>query len=163
MRQPTIDNGTVVANGGPDFKRAFENQGEQNLLASDYLRDIRSNWSECDKTVRRTGLIVMALSVLFYLIEVHAVRSVSVGGVSLTKLYIVAAFIPVVVAYLGSVVNHNLGRGGWLRELHNCAYRHIWKDFADQELQLTLYPHNLCGKKWKDLVSLSNLTGSSRS
>jgi hypothetical protein len=75
--------------------------------AKDLLSEIRANWREADKELRRAVGLIVLLAVVFDLLGRQAVSEVNVGLVKLSKPEFIQQAIPVIVAYLfGSAATH---------------------------------------------------------
>jgi hypothetical protein len=136
----------------PNFKIAFADQKDSESAAIAYLHDLRSNWSDCEKSASRASVLVTVLGGISVLINERAVRTVGFGGVDVDKLYLVAAAIPPIVGYLGYVISLNMSIVSRLLVIHDAAYRDLQPKFWQEQLHLTLHPVD----SWHSMGTISS-------
>jgi hypothetical protein len=80
-------------------KASFEDESAEYI--EDYLTALRSTWQALTATISRTGLLLVALMTIFYLLTTPGViGSVSLGPFEIDDPLIIQKSIPIVVAYL---------------------------------------------------------------
>lgn len=67
---------------------------------SDYIKELRENWSRNNDTQSRDLILLVLLAAIFELISRSAVGKISIGPIEVSDLPIIAKVLPIIIAYL---------------------------------------------------------------
>jgi len=129
----------------PKVQAAFDRLDHKPPALTDYLTDLRATWSSCETTLTRTAFLILTFAAAFVLVHGNGVTQLSFGGVSISKVTIVLAAIPVIIAYLAYVMSQVGATILYLGDIHDRLIREYWHQFATAQLQETLRPPNSVG------------------
>jgi len=112
---------------GPDKAAAY---GEA------YLEVVRANSKDAGEAVRKSLLVLVALDLLFVIVDVAAVKKVAFGPVEITDLAVVQKLIPVLIAYVLYTGVMFQGLTSTYTRVHQAAVRVLYPSMGSAEVFL---------------------------
>jgi len=110
--------------------------------AADYLAEVRTNWRDDERELRRTAFWIALLAVVFELLVRGGVAEIAIGFVKTTKPKLIEEAIPVAVAFLmngSAALIIDVFVLGWIHDtVLSLVYEPMWRN----NLEYGLYPAN---------------------
>jgi hypothetical protein len=128
------------------LQAAFDGRDDKRQIADNFLGEIRANWKEAEKDLRRTMGTLLLLAAVFLLTLASTsdpqVKKITILGVDITDIPLLQIALPVVVAYLFSSIVVLLSDIQLFADAHNALYRLMYGSFAKNNVQSLLDPPN---------------------
>jgi hypothetical protein len=123
------------------IEAAWKDTDSQKFLL-DHTNDIRGNWYEADRLVRRNLALLVVLAFAFELLTRGGVSELSVAFIKIRDLSLVQKLLPAVFAYVVIEGANALLEAAALREAHDAIIRMRWSVIHNWDLERLLWPPN---------------------
>jgi hypothetical protein len=123
------------------LKDSFEDPGVRSL-SDDILSEVRTNWREAESSLRRTFALILLLSLVFELLSRGGIGELNLQFVKLSNPEIVRVGIPLVIAYLWSVVATLITETTFFASIQRAILNLTHPELTKNDLEPILYPAN---------------------
>jgi hypothetical protein len=108
----------------------------------DYLAELRTNWRDTEKELRRSIFLILVLGFVFELVNRGGITELSIGLAKVTNSNVIRAIIPVVVAYLLNTILAMMADIAFFIDLQERILKVKHKAIAENDLESCLTPAN---------------------
>jgi hypothetical protein len=122
-----------------DINKALESE-EFRAHAWDYLTELRTNWRETERDLRRSVALIIILASVFELIGRGGVAELSLASIKISELDLVRTVIPLAIAYFSNSLLLLFIEVRTYRAVHDQFFRRAYKDLGDTQLYIPLEP-----------------------
>jgi hypothetical protein len=125
------------------LQRAQAAFGAESQTAGDaYLSELRTNWRDAEKDLRRTMVVALILAVTFELMTEGSGAEVTVFAVKVNKLSVLEQSIPVVSAYMAFAIVNLIVQSAALRTAHDAVMSVVHPAAFKEDFEHFLVPGN---------------------